>query len=42
MPNKPNAAKALRQAKKRAALNRMKKNAFRNAIKETKAPFLSS
>lgn len=36
MPNKPNAVKALKQAKKRAILNRMRKNAFKNGIKEIK------
>ncbi len=35
MPNKPSAKKALRQADKRAALNRMRKNKFRDAIKKT-------
>lgn len=35
MPNKPNAKKALRQAEKKAALNRMRKNKFRDAIKKT-------
>ena len=34
MPNKDNARKALRQAAKRTAWNRAKKDAFRNAIKK--------
>ncbi|KKP59524.1 MAG: 30S ribosomal protein S20 [Candidatus Magasanikbacteria bacterium GW2011_GWC2_34_16] len=35
MPNKDNAKKALRQSIKRAALNKAKKEAFRDAIKKT-------
>ena len=35
MPNKPSAKKALRQAEKKAALNRMRKNKFKDAIKKT-------
>lgn len=35
MPNKQNAKKALRQAIKRAALNKTRKEAFRKAIKAT-------
>lgn len=35
MPNKDNAKKALRQSIKRAALNKAKKDAFRDAIKKT-------
>ena len=35
MPNKPNARKSLRQNIKRAALNRMRTNNFKNAIKKT-------
>ncbi|MDD4477103.1 MAG: 30S ribosomal protein S20 [Patescibacteria group bacterium] len=34
MPNKPNAKKALRQAKKRAILNKARKEAFKGAIKK--------
>jgi small subunit ribosomal protein S20 len=34
MPNKENAKKAMRQAKKRAELNTARKNAFREAIKK--------
>lgn len=36
MPNKQNAKKALRQAKKREALNLIVKKAFKKAVKETK------
>lgn len=35
MPNKQNAKKALRQAIKRAALNKTRKEAFKKAIKAT-------
>lgn len=35
MPNKANAKKALRQAVKRAALNKTRKEAFKKAIKAT-------
>ena len=35
MPNKANAKKALRQAIKRAALNKTRKEAFKKAIKAT-------
>ncbi|EKD43469.1 MAG: hypothetical protein ACD_72C00261G0006 [uncultured bacterium] len=35
MPNKQNAKKALRQAIKRAALNKTRKFAFKNAVKAT-------
>lgn len=35
MPNKRNAAKALRQSKKNAAANLKRKNAFKDAIKKT-------
>ena len=35
MPNKQNAKKALRQAVKRAALNKTRKEAFKKAIKAT-------
>jgi len=35
MPNKANAKKAVRQNKKRTALNLAKKIAYKNAIKET-------
>ena len=35
MPNKPNAKKALRQAKKREVLNTERKNNFKKAIKKT-------
>ncbi len=35
MPNKQNAKKALRQAAKRAVLNKNRKNAFKTAIKTT-------
>jgi len=35
MPNKDNAKKALRQAKKKAILNQTYKNNFREAIKKT-------
>lgn len=35
MPNKDNAKKALRQAKKRALLNQTYKEKFRDAIKKT-------
>ena len=35
MPNKDNAKKALRQSIKRAALNKARKDAFRDAIKKT-------
>jgi small subunit ribosomal protein S20 len=35
MPNKQNAKKALRQAIKRAALNKSRKDAFKKAVKAT-------
>ena len=35
MPNKPNAKKALRQAKKRQGWNEEKKNTYKKAIKTT-------
>jgi len=35
MPNKQNAKKALRQAVKRAALNKSRKDAYKKAIKAT-------
>lgn len=35
MPNKANAKKALRQMKKRAALNKIRREAFKEAIKNT-------
>jgi len=35
MPNKPNAKKALRQAKKRQVLNTQRKDVFKKAIKKT-------
>ena len=35
MPNKANAKKALRQAKKREVLNTKRKDAFKKAIKKT-------
>jgi small subunit ribosomal protein S20 len=35
MPNKQNAKKALRQNKKRAALNKTRRDAFKEAIKKT-------
>ncbi len=36
MPNKANAKKALRQAIKRTAWNKVRKDAFKDAIKSTK------
>ncbi len=35
MPNKPAAAKALRQTKKHAAANALRKEAFKDAVKKT-------
>lgn len=35
MPNKANAKKALRQMKKRAALNKIRREAYKDAIKNT-------
>ena len=35
MPNKANAKKALRQMKKRAALNKTRRDAYKEAIKNT-------
>ena len=35
MPNKANAKKALRQMKKRAALNKVRREAYKDAIKNT-------
>lgn len=36
MPNKPNARKALRQNKKRALANRLRAEAFKDAIKKVR------
>ncbi len=35
MPNKQNAKKALRQSRKHAALNKVRKDAFKDAVKKT-------